>query len=84
MWDSYREAFECDGSLRDIYVFNTNLNDWQKFFEFLEEKGYECKLNDRHYTLPLVAQSLFVSPDKESNLLTVNVNEVILCCIFSG
>ncbi|UWP91202.1 hypothetical protein K3X13_08845 [Aliiroseovarius crassostreae] len=38
-WDSHKCIFHPDGSLRDIYVFNTNEDDWDKLLAFAKEEG---------------------------------------------
>jgi hypothetical protein len=37
---NYEEAFECDGSLRDLYVLSTSLNDWHDFLTFVNSSRY--------------------------------------------
>ncbi len=39
-WDDCREAFHQDGSLRDIYVLETNETDWNEFLSFIRRRRY--------------------------------------------
>jgi hypothetical protein len=41
MLDRFRYAFFVDGSLRDVYVFNTTMDDWRKLFDELHSGGYD-------------------------------------------
>ena len=50
-WSACEDVFRVDGSLRDIYVRETSLEDWELFWNFLS--GYE-----RAYFLDHVAQDL--------------------------
>ncbi len=40
-WMAYKDAFEWDGSLRDMYVFETNEHDWQRLLTFLRSGLFE-------------------------------------------
>ena len=37
-WSACSASFVQDGSLRDIYVRGTTINDWERFYRFLIEK----------------------------------------------
>ena len=37
---AYEEAFVRDGSLRDIYILSTSLNDWHEFLRFVKSSRY--------------------------------------------
>lgn len=39
-WNSVKNVFERDGSLREIYVFDTNEDDWEKFLAYLKAGPY--------------------------------------------
>jgi hypothetical protein len=46
--------FEWDGSLRDIYIFKTSLDDWQKPLDFIRAGRYtfEYKMDGDAVDLP--------------------------------
>lgn len=37
LWEDYKNEFEPDGSLRDIYIKGVGLDDWQAFMDFLRK-----------------------------------------------
>jgi hypothetical protein len=41
---AYEEAFEWDGSLRDVYVLSTSLNDWHEFLTFVKSSRHPHSL----------------------------------------
>jgi len=43
-WELLREDFAWDGSLRDIYVFETTLADWQKTLDLIRTGPYRAEL----------------------------------------
>ncbi len=51
--EPYEYAFEPDGMLRDIYVFDTDMRDWQRTIEYLRIGPYS--LDGEFPTLPASA-----------------------------
>lgn len=42
-WEQCKKDFEFDGTWRDIYILNTNFDDWNKFLKSLSNSNYETK-----------------------------------------
>ena len=53
-WEQYQNEFEWDGSLRDVYIFKTSLDDWQKLLDFIRAGRYtfEYKIDGDAVALP--------------------------------
>ena len=45
-WDDVREEFEVDGSLRDIYVLNSSLDDWRRFVDLVRSGRWAFHYSD--------------------------------------
>jgi hypothetical protein len=83
-WQDYKDEFEFDGSWRDIYVFTTDVSDWQRLIDFLRSGVYEysCTLGGEEATLPSYAREMFEAGYEFRPLLSVNVGSVVLNCHF--
>ncbi|GAB3714000.1 hypothetical protein GCM10027592_53470 [Spirosoma flavus] len=45
-WQTIKDkVYQCDGSLRDLYVLNTTQEDWQKWFRLINE-SYSVEFYD--------------------------------------
>jgi hypothetical protein len=82
-WEQYQKEFEWDGSLRDIYIFETSLDDWQKLLDFIraERYAFDYKIDDDAVTLPERAATIFECENYQS-LLSVKVGDLLLNCHF--
>ena len=82
-WEQYQKEFEWDGSFRDIYIFETSLDDWQNLLDFISANRYEFeyKINGDAVALPERADTIFECKNYRS-LLTVKVGDLILNCHF--
>ena len=82
--DAYEEAFERDGSLRDLYVLSTSRDDWSAFLKFVSASQYanRFKLNDSPAPLPPDASSLFPRSGDNFPLLRIDVSGMGLNCHF--
>lgn len=78
----YEEAFECDGSYRDLYVRSTSLNDWRDFLKFVNATRYRLsfQVNGTPAQMPSDATLLF-SADIHP-LLQIHLGGVTLNCHF--
>ncbi|KAB8039444.1 hypothetical protein GCL60_04105 [Silvanigrella paludirubra] len=38
IWDSLKDEFVFDGSLKDLFIFQTDINDWKKIIDFINLK----------------------------------------------
>jgi hypothetical protein len=82
-WADCGDIWARDGSLRDIYIFNTTLEDWKKFLIFLTGRsGSVYSVDGESAPLPHNLQEQF-RPDRErSYLLAFPVGRLILHCHF--
>ncbi len=57
-WEPYKYAFEPDGMLRDIYVFDTDVRDWQRVIDYMRTSPYslEFAAGDDLHPLPDAAR----------------------------
>lgn len=82
-WKQYQKEFEWDGSFRDIYIFGTSLDDWQKLLDFIRTGQYtfEYKVDNKPAGLPQQAALMF---EKESDrgLMSINIGNLLLNCHF--
>jgi len=62
---NYEKAFYIDGSLRDIYVLETDEQDWQKLLAFLRSGPYalEFFVGDQLTPLPENIEAIFALQD---------------------
>jgi hypothetical protein len=88
-WQEARAAFEWDGSLRDIYVVDTDRGDWEQLLAFLPGSSWpwEFTIGDEPAVLPADVAALLsdqgaASPHQNSPSLRVDVAGVILHCHF--
>src|SRR5437867_198488 len=83
-WDRCRRGFEWDGSLRDIYVLNASLADWDTFVQTLPGMNYrtEFLIDDAAATLPAATMALFKGRAAHAPLLRLSAGPVMLCCHF--
>src|SRR5688500_4385275 len=47
-WERQRQAFDPDGSLRDLYVLDTTIDDWRAVIEHLESGPYGVSFTNPH------------------------------------
>ena len=83
-WDRCRRGFEWDGSLRDIYVLNASLADWDTFVQTLPGMSYrtEFLIDDAAALLPAATMGLFERRADHAPLLRLFAGPVMLCCHF--
>jgi hypothetical protein len=79
-----KEAFEWDGSLRDIYIHDTTLNDWQIFIDLIRHGRYNFSFvtGDNSSSLPDNVQGVF--NQQETSLLSISINGMMANCHFFG
>lgn len=77
-WDEYKEAFEFDGSLRDICALDTTIEDWQRLLEFLSTGPYPVRylVDDIEHPLNTDAAQIFAQHIRP--VLLVEVQNVLL------
>ncbi|MGH9199458.1 MAG: hypothetical protein ACRD1T_27470, partial [Acidimicrobiia bacterium] len=77
--EEYEDAFEVDGSLRDIYILKTQTSDWQTCVAHLRTH-YETRflVDSEEAVLPEDVRDVFELRDSKSVALLVRVNGVWL------
>jgi hypothetical protein len=83
-WDSISDVFERDGSLRDIYVFDTNVDDWQKLLAWLKAGPYALRfsIGNSPSAVPDSVNEIFAVSNDPGVLLTVDPDGLHLNCHF--
>jgi hypothetical protein len=79
-----KEAFEWDGSLLDIYIHETTLNDWQSFIDWIRHGRYNFSFTpgNNSSSLPDNVQDVF--NEQETSLLSISINGLLANCHFFG
>lgn len=72
-WSDIQKEFVPDGSLRDIYVFETDLQDWQHFTEFVRSGPWPFRLTENGEELPLSDPAQIFSKRSESTSTMLSV-----------
>ena len=90
-WDTVAVDFESDGGLRDIYVLDTTVADWQAAIDVLrnEVTGLIFNIGDETSELPIDATEIFYGARGEpipvlNRSLYVPFGEGVLVCHFVG
>jgi hypothetical protein len=82
LWDRVHDDLIWDGSLRDIYIRETTLDNWNQFLSVVREtKQYQYFIDGELTQLPTVAVDIF-SKKNHQKLLLVWVGEAQLNCHF--
>lgn len=84
-WERFAKDFEFDGSLRDIYVFDTSLDDWNELFRFLIRQRYTFEFSGAWSgdDFPSDLARLFRSgPDCPATLMSIQFSGLRLNCHF--
>ncbi len=81
---NYEEAFDCEGSLRDIYVESISRDDWNKFLKLAKSDKYRPSfwINGGPALIPSNLNELFYPQMDASLLLEIDVSGVKLNCHF--
>ncbi|MFA6208164.1 MAG: hypothetical protein WCT03_07000 [Candidatus Obscuribacterales bacterium] len=84
-WAKCKDAFcDDDGSLRDIYVFDTGIDDWNKMLQLLRRKLYGMTffLDGEVTILPAEAEFIFALGSEHACRLSVDLFGLLLNCHF--
>ena len=83
-WEDYAADFDFDGSLRDIYVLETSLPDWQIFADFLRASNYKYTFHvaGEVTNFPVDIAKAFELRISVGALLLFEVGSVTLACHF--
>jgi hypothetical protein len=80
-WDACKADFEADGSLRDIYVLGTTLEDWRAVLSLVTAPPYAATMDGEDASdISANARALLAHP--APHLLSIRVGRVDLCCHF--
>lgn len=82
-WNHCQEAFKVDGSLRDIYVFNTNTRDWDRFLDLVRSStwSWSYMADASPELLPECSQQVFTDTER-TNILYVQLGSIEVACHF--
>ncbi|WP_432201133.1 hypothetical protein ACRAQ7_02570 [Erythrobacter sp. W53] len=90
-WDTVAVDFEPEGALRDIYVLDTTVADWQLVIDAIRQEvtGLTFKIGDEISELPIDAAEIFYGAQREPipdvmRHLYVPFEEGTLNCHFFG
>ncbi|QXP57810.1 hypothetical protein H0I25_08530 [Cellulophaga sp. HaHa_2_95] len=87
-WNNIEWIFEKDGALRDIYVQNATISDWEKAVDLLNSKYkltfgvYEDNLTDKidfEYVKTMFAEE---TSELETKSATIDLNGITVKCYF--
>jgi hypothetical protein len=80
----YQRAFYVDGSLRDIYIHGTTVQDWQKLLTFLRSSSYPLELISGGHQRPIPEQieDIFLLAHADGVTLRVDAAHLALNCHF--
>lgn len=83
-WQQVKAEFEWDGSLRDLYVLNTDTEVWQKVIEFIRtsEYPYRFEMDGEESPLPADVAALFEMRAEVGVLLSLDVHGITINCYF--
>ena len=83
-WNAVSDDFAFDGSWRDIYVFRTDIADWQRTLDAIQANGYTLTyFRDNQPTeLPANASRAFPQPGDCDRRLSVSFAGVQVNCHF--
>jgi len=74
------DLWERDGSLRDVYVLNTTLDDWAVFLEVAAQYGYRYSHDGQDQPLP-TPEIIFAGHDR-ARVLHLKVGRATVNCHF--
>lgn len=83
-WEEYKIEFEPDGSLRDIYIKDVDLNGWQSFIDFLRRTDavLDYYVEGEAANLPTSIDKVVLNQD-HPYLLSIHLDGVTVNCHFS-
>lgn len=79
-WAACKAAFAVDGSLRDIYVHSTTVDDWDRFLRAISEKPLTYTVDGAACPLPAKASTALERVN--AHLLTIKHGPLHLNCHF--
>lgn len=81
-----KKLFYSDGSLRDIYIFNTSIVDWRNLLKFLDSENWLIefsKNNDLYTKIPYTAEQIFqFRAIGDYVQMSISIRDVKINCYF--
>jgi len=78
-WDTCKEDFRWDGSLRDIYITPATLSDWQAVYPLLHDfPGVEYSVDGAAQPLPTSVKQVFATRHSGNPMLRVRVGRTFV------
>jgi len=82
-WETCKEDFRWDGSLRDIYVTPATLNDWRVIYPLLRDApGVKYSVDGIAKQIPASVEESFVARQSANPLLYFRVGPISVCFHF--
>ena len=80
-WEICKQDFNWDGSWRDIYVFDTTIEDWQQLLDFLrKEYKVQYSVDGEERDLPFSVSDIFSATQQACIFIKFQVSIIL----FSG
>jgi len=78
-YSSVISEFEVDGSLRDIYIFDTNKDVWNNLIQFINKLSYkhEFRHGEKEISLPNEFDDIKKLQETDSTILKIFINNII-------
>ena len=75
-WEQAKSAFVRDGSLRDLYVLDTTVEDWRSLFDFVRGSTYGLRFRhgDDWRPVPADPDGFFAGQSEWTTLLSIDVS----------
>lgn len=79
-----KKAFYVDGSLRDMYILETNEQDWQKLLTFLRTSTYSVRfiIAGEQQSIPDRIEDIFSLVHIHGGMLQIDTEHLNLHCYF--
>jgi hypothetical protein len=83
-WQRIAPDFEWDGTWRDIYVFGTDLLDWQRVLDALRtwDPAPTLAIGGQPAPVPDKVENIFAEARQQGALLSVKVSSALVKCHF--
>lgn len=81
-WEREKGAFVPDGSLRDLYVLETTIDDWRAVVAHFESGPYGVRFTDPHVPHPVAPQIERLFAAESPPMMFVTVDGILLVCHF--
>src|SRR5438094_9223626 len=83
-WQRVETEFEWDGSLRDLYILDADVEVWQRVVDTLRSSEYPCcyRVDGNECPLPEDVEDIFKKRHEASFLLSIDAESILLNCHF--